>query len=82
MKFMSFMAGLFSGAVVGAVAALLLAPASGEDLQLEVRHRYETIVDEAKTAAASKQAELKAQLEALRQPRTGNEVSEMEEAAG
>jgi gas vesicle protein len=69
MKIMSFLAGVFSGAVVGATAALLLAPASGEDLQLEVRHRYQTIVDEAKAAAAAKQAELKAQLEALRQPR-------------
>ena len=68
MKVMSFLAGMFSGAVVGATAALLLAPSSGEDLQMEARHRYETIVEEAKSAAAAKQAELKARLEALRQP--------------
>jgi gas vesicle protein len=68
MKIMSFLAGALSGAVVGATAALLLAPASGEELQLEVRHRYESIVDDAKSAAAAKQAELKAQLETMRRP--------------
>ena len=73
MKIMSFLAGTFAGAVVGGVAALLLAPSSGQDLQLEVRHRYETIIDDAKSAAAEKQAELKAQLEMMRKPKTGME---------
>jgi gas vesicle protein len=77
MKIMSFLAGAMSGAVVGATAALLLAPASGEDLRLETRRRYESILAEARQAAADKQAELKAQLEELRKPRRG-----MEEEAG
>jgi gas vesicle protein len=73
MKIMSFLAGAFSGAVVGATAALLLAPSSGEELQTEVRHRYETIVEDAKSAASAKQAELKARLESLRQPQVSTE---------
>ena len=77
MKIMSFLAGAMSGAVVGATAALLLAPASGEELRAETRQRYESIIAEARQAAADKQAELKAQLEALRKPKSG-----MEEEAG
>ena len=77
MKIMSFLAGAMSGAVVGATAALLLAPASGEDLRAATRQRYESIIAEARQAAADKQAELKTQLEELRKPRRG-----MEEEAG
>lgn len=70
MKITSFLAGALSGAVVGATAALLLAPASGEELRAQARERYETLLRDAREAAATKQAELKAQLEALKAPRT------------
>ena len=70
MKTMSFLAGAFAGAVVGATAALLLAPSSGNQLRLQARERYETLIDEARKAAQEKQEQLKAQLEALKAPKT------------
>jgi gas vesicle protein len=77
MRIMSFLAGTFAGAVVGATAALLLAPESGEELRMDVRSRYETIVSDARRAAEEKRAQLEAQLENMRRPRSGEE-----EAAG
>lgn len=72
-RFMSFLSGAFLGALVGAVAALLLAPASGEDLQLRARERLLSLRDEVRDAYASRKAQLEAELEALRQPgRTGS----------
>ncbi|MDX1688723.1 MAG: YtxH domain-containing protein [Candidatus Promineifilaceae bacterium] len=49
-KFFSFVAGLMSGSIVGAAAALLLAPASGEELRQEAQARWEEALDEAKKA--------------------------------
>jgi len=49
-KFFSFVAGLMSGSIVGATAALLLAPSSGEELRLEAQARWEEALDEAKKA--------------------------------
>ncbi len=40
-KMMGFLAGVFCGAVVGSVAALLLAPMSGRDLQSQARERFD-----------------------------------------
>lgn len=72
-QFMSFLSGAFLGALVGAVAALLLAPSSGEDLQLRARERLLSLRDEVRDAYASRKAQLEAELEALRQPgRTGS----------
>ena len=75
MRIMSFLAGTLAGAVVGATAALLLAPASGEELRTEARERYETIIDDARQAAAEKQSQLEAQLEALRRPKAAQKDS-------
>ena len=47
-KFFSFAAGLLSGAVVGATTAILLAPASGDELRADARARWEEAVDAAK----------------------------------
>lgn len=38
-KIFSFLAGAISGALVGAVTTLLLTPASGEELQADVKAR-------------------------------------------
>ena len=46
-KVMSFFAGVLSGLAVGAVTAVLLAPASGEQLQSSVRNRIKDVFDEA-----------------------------------
>ncbi|MBM4423000.1 MAG: hypothetical protein FJ030_06350 [Chloroflexi bacterium] len=68
-RFFSFVAGAMCGAALGAVAALLLAPMSGRDLQEQSHARAEQIAAEVRKAYEDKQAELKAQLEALKAPR-------------
>jgi gas vesicle protein len=67
-RFSNFIMGAFLGALVGAVAALLLAPASGEDLQTRARERLASLRDEVQDAYASRKSQLEAELEALRQP--------------
>jgi gas vesicle protein len=65
-KIVSFLAGLLAGAVVGAAAAILLAPHSGSELQEQVRSRVQGLVEEGRRAAAARRAELEAQLEAFK----------------
>lgn len=66
---LSFIAGAMCGALVGGVAALLLAPSSGLELRSEARERVDRLIDEAREAARARQAQLEAQLAALRAPR-------------
>ena len=61
-KAVGFLAGVLAGAIVGSVAALLLAPYSGSELQKQLRTRAQELVDEGKRAAAARRAELEAQL--------------------
>ncbi len=61
-KSLSFLAGLFSGALVGSVAAILLAPYSGHELQDRMRTRIRQLIEEGKRSAAIRRAELEAQL--------------------
>jgi gas vesicle protein len=70
-KVFNFALGLFFGGLVGAVAALLLAPQAGEETVRTIRERIQGIVDEARCAAAERRAELEAQFIAARQVRTG-----------
>ena len=49
-KFFSFVAGIMSGSVVGATVAILMAPASGDELRGQARSRWEEAVAEAKKA--------------------------------
>lgn len=65
-RFMSFMAGAVCGALVGSVAALLLAPASGEELREQFVGRVEGLREEVRDAYASRVAQLEAELERLR----------------
>ena len=65
-KTVSFLAGALCGAVVGAVAALLLAPVSGDELRLRTREEVDRLVEEVQSAAEAKRAELEAQLAALK----------------
>lgn len=67
-RFTNFITGAFLGAVVGAVAALLLAPASGEELQTRAREKLASLRDEVQDAYASRKSQLEAELDALRQP--------------
>lgn len=68
-KFINFVAGAALGALVGAAAALLLAPVAGEELQAQIREQVEQIQLEVKTAASERRAELEEQLATLREPR-------------
>ena len=67
-RIVSFFAGAMCGAIVGAVAALLLAPASGLELRQNVRLRVDDLVAEGRRAAEDRRAELQAQLAALKRP--------------
>jgi gas vesicle protein len=64
-----FMMGTLSGAVVGVALALLLTPASGEELRSQVSGRYHSVQDEVRAAAQTRRAELERQLQQLRAPR-------------
>ena len=68
-KVTGFMAGMMSGAIVGSVAALLLAPMSGSELKTRARDEFDHLVDDAKSAAETKRVQLEAQLEALKAPK-------------
>ena len=67
-KLMGFLAGALCGAVVGGVAALLLAPMAGDELQERARHQFDDLVTEARGAAAEKRAQLEKQLATLKAP--------------
>ena len=68
-KFINFVAGATIGALVGATAAILLAPVSGEDLQAQIKAQVEQIQLEVRTAASERRTELEGQLSTLREPR-------------
>lgn len=65
-KFLAFMGGLLSGAIVGAVTTLLLTPGSGDDLKQQARQRYNDMLDEGRQAAEARRAEVIAEFEALK----------------
>jgi gas vesicle protein len=64
-KILSFLAGAMAGAIVGATAALLLAPASGEDLRTQMTNRWEEALEEARLAMEETRRDLQAQLEQM-----------------
>ncbi len=67
-RMMSFLAGAMCGALVGAVAALLLAPMSGRQLQTEARGQFDQVWSDARSAADARRTQLQNQLAALRAP--------------
>jgi gas vesicle protein len=66
-KILSFVAGSLCGAVVGATVALLLAPASGEEIRGEMVHRWEDALNEARQAMEDTRRDLQAQFEMMQQ---------------
>jgi gas vesicle protein len=74
-RLFSFLIGVVIGGVVGAGTALLLAPASGSQLQSQMRERADYIQLEVRKAASEKRVELEQQLAALRTP-TSPQVEE------
>jgi gas vesicle protein len=63
---LSFLAGMLTGSLVGAVIGLLFAPASGENMRARMRNSIATMQQEVRQAAVQRRAELQGQLEAMR----------------
>jgi len=61
-KFMSFVVGAICGAAVGAVVALVLAPASGEKIMRDVQAKWNEVMDEARKAQKETQEQLEQEL--------------------
>lgn len=68
-RILSFLTGTLCGAACGAVAALLLAPSSGRDLQLRSRARAQLIATEVQQAYLLKQMDLQRELDYLKSPK-------------
>jgi gas vesicle protein len=64
-----FLIGIFAGALVGGVMALLLAPESGEKLRGQLRDRGQVFMNDVRHSADSRRIELRNRLESLREPR-------------
>jgi len=60
-KVFSFLAGAISGALVGSVVAILLTPASGEELKQGALDHWHHTLEEARNARDQKRIELETQ---------------------
>ena len=65
-RFLSFIAGVISGALVGSVTALLLAPTSGEELRQQSLERADQFRSDVQMAYEARVAQLEAELARLR----------------
>lgn len=66
---LSFFIGATIGGLVGATLALLFAPASGEELRVQIGDRAQTFATDIRQAANTKRIELQERLEILRAPK-------------
>ena len=73
-KFGKFMMGFFTGAIVGSVAAFLMAPYSGDKMRTEVDVYFKKTAEDIRLAAAKKREELEKQLSQLRAPQKEEEA--------
>ncbi len=71
MKFIRFLEGFFLGGLIGAAAAILLTPESGDELRQQIRGEITRVRDEVQSAAGTRRTELEEQLSALRMPHKG-----------
>jgi gas vesicle protein len=65
-RFGNFMVGIITGALVGSIAALLLAPMSGEELRTQAAERAEAVRQDVLEAYEARVAQLEAELDRLR----------------
>jgi len=68
-RVLSFFTGAVMGGLVGATLALLLTPASGEELRTKMQDQAKQIQAEVKAATESRRVELETQLANLRKPK-------------
>ncbi len=68
-RMFGFLIGIFAGALVGGVMALLLAPESGERLRGQIRDRGQVFMNDVRHSADSRRIELRNRLDNLRAPR-------------
>jgi gas vesicle protein len=66
-RMMNFMAGAFFGALVGSIAALLLAPYAGQDLRTRASERFGSLRDEMNTAYRARRQQLEQELASMRE---------------
>ena len=67
-KAFSFITGIVMGSLLGAAVAILLAPASGDELRGDIQDRYIELREEVQGAAKARRVELEKQLETMRKP--------------
>jgi gas vesicle protein len=65
-KVFGFLAGAMCGAIVGAVAALLLTPQSGDALRAQAKQRYQEMMEAGDQAAEQHRQEMLAEFEAMK----------------
>ena len=67
-RLLKFLGGAVLGSLIGASVALLLTPASGEELRARIQDEVERVRSEVGTAASERRGQLEQQLAALRAP--------------
>ena len=65
-KFISFVIGMIVGGLFGAAVAILLAPKPGKELQADIKHEVDSVLEEGHRAAEARRAELEKQLAQMR----------------
>lgn len=65
-SFFNFIFGLLSGALVGAAAAMLLAPSSGDELRTSLSSRYEGTLANFRSTVEQERRKLEEELESLK----------------
>jgi gas vesicle protein len=65
-KIFGFLAGAMCGAIVGAVAVLLLTPESGGQLREQAKQRYNEMLAEGRKAAEQRRQEILNEFEAMK----------------
>jgi len=66
-RIISFMSGVVMGALVGSTLALLLTPASGDEIRTKMVDQVQKVQEEVKKATETRRIELEQQLNTLRQ---------------
>ncbi len=66
---LSFVIGAAIGGLIGAAAALLLAPSSGKEFRFMISDRTQSLMTDIRQATNSKRIELQQRLETLKSPK-------------